>query len=350
VRYNPALDGLRAVAITLVILTHSFRAVFPGGWIGVDVFFVLSGYLITSILMKELRETGQIAGINFYARRFLRLTPALSVLVVFQLARSAISPNGAEIREATFIGATYIENWNNVTQFGPYDMMGHTWSLATEEQFYWVWPLTLLFIFRRHPLLWVGLAIAVMLAFRLLLWRSGATLGHLQVSPETRPIGLLMGCLLAMIPHSRWPQFPTAVPVALLSLLGFICVAHTGDMQWPMIAAPVAASVAGAGLIVASQPGSQMAGMLSIRPAVYVGKISYGLYLYLYHWPIFILGEKWKFSTTFHMYVAALIALIFVAAALSYEFVEKPFLGFKDRFRRRTAIGVPSGSGLAVRP
>lgn len=123
-RYNPALDGLRAFAIILVILTHSYRQAFPGGWIGVDVFFVLSGYLITSILTKEIRETGRISWGNFYARRVLQLTPALAVLAIFQFTRAAFSSNGSEIREATLIGVAYIENWNNVTQFGPFDVMG----------------------------------------------------------------------------------------------------------------------------------------------------------------------------------------------------------------------------------
>jgi peptidoglycan/LPS O-acetylase OafA/YrhL len=133
-RYNPALDDLRAVAITLVIITHFYYPAMPGGWIGVDVFFVLSGYLITSILLREINQTGRIDWINFYRRRLLRLTPALAVLVVFQLIRAGLSPNGPEIREATLIGATYLENWNNVFQFGPFDAMAHTWSLVALER------------------------------------------------------------------------------------------------------------------------------------------------------------------------------------------------------------------------
>jgi peptidoglycan/LPS O-acetylase OafA/YrhL len=335
-RYNPALDGLRAFAIILVILTHSYRQAFPGAWIGVDVFFVLSGYLITSILTKEIRETGRISWGNFYARRVLRLTPALAVLAIFQFTRAAFSSNGSEIREATLIGVAYIENWNNVTQFGPFDVMGNTWSLATEEQFYWIWPITLMFIVWRRPALWVGAAIIALLAARILLWRSGASLSHLQFGPETRPVGLLIGCLLALIPAHRWPSLPSLVPFSLLALLGFICVANRGDMRWPMIAAPLVASVAAAGLIVAAQPGSFAARLLSVSPAVYVGKISYGLYLY--SWPIFILGGIWKVSTPFHLYALGLIAVIFTAAFVSYEFVEKPFLRLKDRLGARQNV------------
>jgi peptidoglycan/LPS O-acetylase OafA/YrhL len=181
VKYNPALDGLRAVAITLVLLTHSFTRLFPGGWIGVDVFFVLSGYLITSILLKEIRETGGIAWGRFYWRRTLRLTPALVILAIFQFAHAAISPhNAVEIHTATIVGIAYLENFNQVLRFAPNDAIGHLWSLATEEQFYWVWPITLLLIVRRRPMLWVaGLALAMMTA-RVALWAWGAGIAHLQ--------------------------------------------------------------------------------------------------------------------------------------------------------------------------
>jgi peptidoglycan/LPS O-acetylase OafA/YrhL len=118
-RYNPSLDGLRAVAILLVLIAHSFIKIFPGGWVGVDVFFVLSGYLITSILSRELAQTGRIDWRNFYWRRFLRLTPALAILVAFQLAHAALSPHGTEILEATLFAVLYLQNWNMAFGFGP---------------------------------------------------------------------------------------------------------------------------------------------------------------------------------------------------------------------------------------
>ena len=219
-KYNPALDGLRAVAITLVLLTHSFMSLFPGGWIGVDVFFVLSGYLITSILLKEIRETGAIAWGRFYWRRALRLTPPLAIVAIFQFAHAAISPhNGAEISTATIVGIAYLENFNSVFNFAPADVVGHTWSMATEEQFYLLWPVALLLIAWRHPARWVGAAIAAMLAGRIVLWLSGAPLNHLQFGPDARPIGLLIGCLLALMPSRQWQRLPSVTPFALLRLL-----------------------------------------------------------------------------------------------------------------------------------
>jgi peptidoglycan/LPS O-acetylase OafA/YrhL len=107
-RYNPALDGLRAVAIIFVILFHSDRVIFPGGWLGVDIFFVLSGYLITSILARELSQAGSIAWGRFYMRRALRLTPALLCLVAFLLAVSALT-HDAPLRSETIIGGLYLE-------------------------------------------------------------------------------------------------------------------------------------------------------------------------------------------------------------------------------------------------
>jgi peptidoglycan/LPS O-acetylase OafA/YrhL len=212
-----------------------------------------------------------------------------------------------------------------------------------------VWPITLLFIAWRHPARWIGLAIVAMLAGRIMLWRSGASLDHLQFGPDARPIGLLAGCLLALIPARRWPSLPSALPLALLGLLGLLgllclpgamCVAYRGDMGWPTILAPMVASAAAAGIIMAAQQGGAIYRLVSLPPAVYVGKISYGLYLYSA--PICFLGAAKGINPL------VLIGVSMVAAALSYEFVEKPFLRFKDRFERRTAIGIPTGSGLAA--
>lgn len=326
-RYNPALDGLRAVAILLVLACHT--ELMPGGWIGVDVFFVLSGYLITSILLAELRQTGDISLANFYWRRCLRLMPALGVLVIFQLVRAMFNQNGAEIRDATLIGALYVENWNNVFHFGPFGLMGHTWSLATEEQFYILWPLLLPFVFRRWPLAWLGAALVAMMAGHTF-WRADSTA---QYSLFIRPVGLVIGCALAFLPAGRL-RMPAYVTQPLL-LGGIVAVGAYADRFY--LLAPLATSLLTAGLIVRLQsPVAATASFLSSEPIRYIGKISYGLYLY--HWPIFMLGEKWKPHNSHHLYAAGLIVLIFVVASLSYEFVEKPFLRLKEGPSARPAL------------
>jgi peptidoglycan/LPS O-acetylase OafA/YrhL len=337
VRYNPALDGLRAVAITLVVLTHSFVHIFPGGWIGVDVFFVLSGYLITSILSHEINNTGHISWGNFYWRRFIRLTPALVMLACFQFVHAAISPhNGHEIVVATLASLAYVQNWNVALQLGPYDVVGHTWSLATEEQFYLLWPVALLFIVRHRPLLFVGAVIVAMMVARIYLWHHGSVFLRIQSGPDARPVGILIGCGLAMIKLPRMPSF--GPPVALAALL-FMCLLIPNEISPTMILAPMAASLLAAVVIAGAQQGS--VGVLAWRPAVYLGKISYGLYLYSL--PICILGADKGINPLI------LIGASVAVAALSYEFVEKPFFRFKDRLERRTAIAIPTGSGLAAR-
>jgi peptidoglycan/LPS O-acetylase OafA/YrhL len=333
VRYNPALDGLRAIAISLVFADHFYESAMPGGWIGVDVFFVLSGYLITSVLLHELRESGGISLSNFYMRRVLRLTPALALLALVQFARSPFSDNGWQVREATLIGVTYLESWNKVFEFGPQEFMGHTWSLAVEEQFYWLWPLTLLFLVKRQPLIWITAAFAAMAFARFVLWRDGFAATTLQYCFFIRPVGLLVGCFLAFLPIDRWRAPALVAPAALIALLALGLFAEKSI--YAFLAAPLAASLATAVFIVSLQSAKAVTGALSLSPIRYTGKISYGLYLY--HLPIISLGLAWKAHTPFHavasvVYAVGLMVLSFAIAALSFEFVEKPFLKLKDRF------------------
>jgi peptidoglycan/LPS O-acetylase OafA/YrhL len=325
-RYNPALDGVRALAVAFVMAFHISHPIFQGGKIGVDIFFVLSGYLITSILLDELRRTGGISLIDFYARRALRLLPALGILVMFELVRSMFSSNGNEIREATLIGAAYLENWNAVYHFGPTDVMGHTLSLATEEQFYLLWPLLLPFVVKNRPLIWLCGGFTAMLIARVIFWKEGYSL-MLSYSPFLRPIGLLVGCTLAFLPIQNWriPNF--ALPVLLLPLTVILFSADKG-------ASTLVSSIATAGLIVYFQGARAADTVFAASPMRYIGRISYGLYLY--HYPMFNLTEKWKEHMPSPLYEIGLIAMIFLAAAASYEFVEKPFLRLKDNLARRS--------------
>jgi peptidoglycan/LPS O-acetylase OafA/YrhL len=326
-RYNPALDGLRAVAILLVLAYHYDYWGFPGGWLGVDIFFVLSGYLITSILLNEYRNTAGIDFGRFFMRRVLRLTPALAIVAAFLLVRSLFVSNGAEIREATLISAAYLENWNMVFHFGPLDVLGHTWSLATEEQFYLVWPFAFLVLVRRRPLVWLAAALAAMMAARVI-WSAdhdGMTFGF-----GLRPVGLLVGCALAFMPIKEWRLPAIAGPVLLAALLAAIPLGEAAHVITPLMIALVTA-----GMIICLQGPGLIASILAAGPIRYVGKISYGLYLY--HWPILVLSERWR-HMPLHLYAGGVIAVVFAAATLSYELIEKPFLRFKDRARVKAPI------------
>jgi peptidoglycan/LPS O-acetylase OafA/YrhL len=326
-RHNPALDGLRAVAV-LIVLAHHFWLL-PGGWIGVDVFFVLSGYLITSILTHELHQTGSVSLGNFYLRRALRLTPPLVLICLFQFARAPFTAHAGEIRKATIIGGLYLENWANVFHFGDPGVMGHTWSLAVEEQFYWLWPVALLLIACRRPTLWLSGALAVMLLARAVGWMEGASDGLLQ-STFLRPCGLIIGCVLALAPKVDGPRFTVPVMLAAILLLAAVGSERQGAM---LLFGPLAASLMAAGTIACLHGGGRSVAALSWDPLRYVGRISYGLYLYSI--PILILAKSAKLP---HVPTAFLIPVVFVVAGLSYEFVEKPCLRLKSRAGARTAL------------
>ena len=327
--YNPALDGLRAAAIGLVLAYHI--GIINGGWIGVDVFFALSGYLITTILLRELRQSGEISLKNFYIRRALRLTPPIALLTIFQFCRLPFSGQPYQILKATLISDAYLENFNNVFQFGPFDVLGHTWSLATEEQFYLLWPLLLPLVFERRPLAGLIIAVALMTATR-------AFLCSPQFAPQydgavffvgARPVGLLIGCALAFLPDIRLPAMSGFGAVLAITALAFAAKAD----QALFVAAPLLASIATAVIISCLQRPSALSTALSVLPLRYVGKISYGLYLY--HWPILKFGGLPTGASAIWG-----VALTFVIAALSYEFVEKPCLRLKDRLGRRSVAAL----------
>ena len=150
-KYEPAFDGLRAVAIILVFLDHAWEPTFPGAWAGVDIFFVLSGYLITTMLANELFATGKIDYRNFYIRRILRLWPAFAVflfVVVLKISLSDGHKTGSF--EAVAVSAVYLMNWSKAFTWYEQYKLGHTWSLAMEEQFYLLWPALLALIFARR--------------------------------------------------------------------------------------------------------------------------------------------------------------------------------------------------------
>jgi peptidoglycan/LPS O-acetylase OafA/YrhL len=232
--------------------------------------------------------------------------------------RSFVSPHGSDIREGALVAIAYLQNWNNVFQFAPGGLMGHTWSLATEEQFYLLWPLALPLIFKRKPLIWIGGAATAMISARLL--PLGYARPTIDFSPALRPVGLLIGCALAFLPRLRggagvWLPLGVLLAVAVFE-------------EHSILVAPVVASLATAAMIACLHGPS----ILACVPLRYIGKISYGLFLY--HVPILTLGQKWLHGP---IGCAALIALALGAAALSYEFVEKPFLRLKDRLGTRQA-------------
>jgi peptidoglycan/LPS O-acetylase OafA/YrhL len=360
-RYSPALDGFRAGAVLLVMVYH--LGVPPrGGHIGVNAFFVLSGFLITSLLLQENLKSGRIALGSFFARRALRLYPPLIAVVLAVAVYSMLVPGA--VRGDSSLAAIpavllYFSNW--VRSFGegtPLGLFEHTWSLSVEEQFYLLWPLILLAVLRLTRRLWVVVVVALAGCLAALLLRlalNGTTPGERITSGiDTQADQLLFGCALAavvlMASRRGWGESLSRVmrvavwPAALV--LGVAAVAwKPGDysvlgMIIPAIVAAACAVVIG---FLYLNPSARMTRVLGCKPLVYVGKRSYALYLW--HYPIYTVMTASNSPANGPLRMAAEVALSFVAAELSWRLVESPVLRLKDRLitgRKADAPSVPS--------
>jgi peptidoglycan/LPS O-acetylase OafA/YrhL len=350
--YRPALDGIRALAILAVLAYHSGTPL-KGGFIGVDIFFVLSGFLITTLLLQEWLASGAISLGDFYGRRARRLLPALFLIVAAVGVIYAIDPrlhHGLAYPKAAAAVIFYAGNWVAAFAKDPTQALGlldPTWSLAIEEQFYIVWPLLLLvclrrrWSFRRLLTLALGLACASSI-LRGLLWHAHAG-AHVYFRSDTRADGLLLGCALAVgyvhtNGRSRLHRYlaPTIVPiVAGLALVLFAftygpndSVVYLGGLS----AVAVCAAAITTHAVVA--PESWFSRVLSLRPLVWIGARSYGMYLF--HIPIFVVvGASSPGNQPGRVQAPIEIALTFLAAAASYSWIESYFL------RRKRLEGAP---------
>lgn len=349
----PALDGLRAVAVLVVVIYHLdievFRhKIFTGGYEGVDVFFVLSGFLITTLLIKEVDTTSGLDFRAFYARRALRLFPALTVVIVFAvLAAATFAPT--DMKHPTFSGLPwvifYVGNWDRAllspTSLG---LLAHTWSLAIEEQFYFLWPVIFFLFFariRNRRRIGQGLlalaGIDVLYQFAML--HHGWSNDRLGNGLDTHCDGLLIGCGIAFLLVSRhadaaagrWTRVGgiggvcvlaitilTASPAPFWGATAGITLASasTGAVLWSMLTSPI----------------RLLDLVLRSKPAVWVGQRSYGLYLW--HYPL-LLALNPSASTGARRYEADLVVVLltFMVTIASYRFVEQPFLRLKTRFQ-----------------
>jgi peptidoglycan/LPS O-acetylase OafA/YrhL len=268
-KYNPALDGVRAVAVLAVIAHHCFVPYFWNGRCGVDVFFVLSGFLITSLLLREAQSGGIRLG-AFYLRRARRLYPALLLMVGLVMAAGPLlhsyAPTG---RDAVFT-LLYLSDYAAAFEsLG--DAFKHTWSLAIEEQFYLVWPLVVMGLARLPKRTAVLLLVAAYLLVSA--WRLNVDGWAAYYRFDTHASGLILGAMLAFAPRIELPHAKLALLMALLVYITRL-----------ELLAVTAAEACGAFLVLGAVQGSRV---LAWRPLVYLGRISYGLYLF--HWPIALL-------------------------------------------------------------
>lgn len=329
--YMPALDGARAIAVLMVFVIHALpESGFPGG-LGVDIFFVISGFLITRILVKEHNRTGKLDLKTFYIKRLLRLYPAFLVMVivtVFLWWLLDVSFVTNLIYAA--VSVTYLANIAmTVAGTGIYTYQ-HTWSLAMEEQFYLLWPVLLIGLLswkwtRDHIILTLSVLTIASFAGWVLV---GA---EMPFNPLVKAGGLLFGCILAFLSdHAVWRRTSVGM-IGVLGLAVAIALEWSGiiDRTWSL---PLATVTAGLLIMHLAYGESPVTRVLSLRPLVWIGTVSYGFYLW--HYPILLILMA-SFPTIPIVRFTIALALTLVVTMLSMRFIELPALRLKDRISRR---------------
>ena len=332
--YRRDIDGLRAVAVLPVVFFHAGVPGFSGGFIGVDVFFVISGYLITYLIAEEIRQE-RFSIVAFYERRIRRIFPALiAVLLVSSvLATWLLMPgqydNFSKSLFATGIFASNVLFWSEAGYFAATasDMpLLHTWSLAVEEQFYVIFPLLLFVVHRWLKGRWIAwLAPIAVVSFALSVWGVAHKPSATFYLAPARAWELLLGSLLAL---NVVPRLPSRTVMEVLSVLGL------GSIAWGVVAlsaeSPFPGANAllpclGAALVIYTGQDTPTTArrLLGSAPLVAVGLISYSLYLW--HWPLLVFAQLWNIYDLTWLGTALVVGLSFVAAVLSWKFVELPF-------------------------
>ncbi|HEY1531650.1 MAG TPA: acyltransferase family protein [Galbitalea sp.] len=376
------IDGLRALAVALVVLFHVLPGALPGGGLGVDIFFVISGFLITGLLIDERTAKARIRFSAFWARRARRLLPAL-VLLLLVCTSAALVIGGdvlVGIGRQVLGAATFSSNWLAIANGSSYfagttpELFRNLWSLAVEEQFYLVWPFVVLpVLFVRWR--WVRFAIFVLLA------AGSATAMFLLYSPhvdptreyygtDTHSFGLALGAALAvavagMRSHPlEWPRWSRRLlqsvgAVAVVALVAISVLVPTDDPLSFRGGLALVALLSALAILGAIVPGSLLGSVLDVLPVRWVGVRSYGIYLW--HWPVLILvvaaAPAWQDSPSTQWLIGTVtIAITLAVATLSYQFLERPIrrLGFRPWAKRmwqagsRRALRISAAAILAL--
>lgn len=330
-RYVPQLDGLRTIAVLLVIASHT--AWIPSGYVGVDIFFALSGYLITAILLREY-DGGRWSLKRFYLRRARRLYPALLTLLVLGLPfASLLAYSMRHYLKSALIAGVYLSDFATAHSVPSLGALQHTWSLAVEEQFYLLWPLALLALLHlgaRARWFTLGAVTVGMLVGLCLLPASALYL------PFTRGGDILVGCMLALALRNRSLPRPRVVSsLSAVALAGTVALAPLAGTPHAGLACAIAA-IAATGLIGGVLEGGLLARFLSWKPLVWAGQRSYGIYLF--HLPLLLIlwGPASAPQRSGRILVEDVLGSV-ALAALSYWLIESPFL----RRNRRSVAAAP---------
>ncbi|WP_346535157.1 acyltransferase family protein [Micromonospora sp. DPT] len=336
------IEGLRALAVLLVLVGHAGSQFIPGGFVGVDVFFVISGFLITGLLVEELDRTGRISLVGFYARRAKRLLPAAGlVLVVTLLLTYLFLPKVRFSNTAWDVvsSALYVMNWRLAEQSVDYmfvdqapSVLQHYWSLSVEEQFYLIWPLLLLGLAvlggrrrLRRGVLMVGFAVVALPSFAWSVFLTSTDRAPAYFVTTTRLWELALGGAVAIV-GARLHRTPRALAV-VLAWSGLVTVVASAFLLDSASAFPGYVALlptAGTAVVIAFAVAAGRAGpagLLSLPPMRGVGALSYSLYLW--HWPLLIVAD-YRFGELSASARLAVVALSAVPAVLTYHFVENP--------------------------
>ena len=349
-RYIHSVDGLRALAVIAVLLYHLGLPWIPGGFLGVDLFFVISGYVITGLILDSIQRSGTLDLRAFYMSRIRRLVPALVamvVLTIFYVSNYAPETLRRFLNDLPYV-FTGTMNWALVDRKQDYfatigrpPLLQHTWSLAVEAQFYLIWPLVLLFVLRYFgkknvSIAALGIALAsgvALFIYSVSIDTHESAVSHVYFGTDTHSIGLFLGSALAV---SWYPQNLTREitkraqdfidmigVVGLLGLLSAFLFIQESDPTLYRIAFPIAALFGCATLVSVVHPASRFAPILSTRPMMWIGERSYGIYLW--HWIVFqltrpsidLVGHDWALY-------ALRILVVFALADISLRYVELP--------------------------
>ena len=358
-KYLPSIDSLRAIAVIAVIIYHIDANYLPGGFLGVDLFFVLSGYLISSLIIKEYKSTGTVNLYNFYVRRARRLLPAVYFMITVVLIIITLF-NGVLLKKSyldALFGYIYSSNWwyifhklDYFDSFGSQSPFKHLWSLAIEEQFYMFFPLIFLIFNRKSKsnngnsklnknFIYVVLSLILVSLIAHILLFDINNINRIYFGTDTRAFSLLVGVVGAILyPMDRLSERTTKKDnmiysiVSLVSILVLIGIMINTSEYNTWLYRGGFLLVAIIGLIIIISSGRQytfMSKLLSFKPLVFIGKISYSLYLW--HFPILVVTTPVsEIGNPNLFYVTLRIVLIFLVATGSYMFVETPIrkLGF----------------------
>lgn len=346
--YRRDIDGLRALAVLPILFNHVGVRGFGGGYVGVDIFFVISGFLISNILVRDI-GSGRFTLAGFYRRRVLRIFPALfAMLAAVSLLCLPILMPGEMMRFArSALGATFFSsNLVFYSEAGYFDAASHskpllhTWSLGIEEQFYLVWPWLLWLAARRGTRATaLAMGLVALASFAFALWQVPRDMEGAFYLLPARAWELALGGMVAILPPWRAPRWLSEA----LSLTGGALIAYAILRFFPPIAFPGLTALVpclGAALLIRFAPGTLAGRILSLAPVAFIGQISYSLYLW--HWPVIVLSEIGLFLRPTPTVMAGQIALSLLLAWLSWRWIEQPFRhaeGVSDRVILRRAAG-----------